>query len=114
MNRYSHCTLSLQQPRRFPVLLLSYEESSFSRCPEPLERSLATAEGTTSARDRFIPRCDFNQDHVVSMVDIGHVAHAFFAKYGDSRYESDLDLDGKLTINMIDIARTAAEFGQEY
>lgn len=64
--------------------------------------------------DRNIPRCDFNQDHVVNMVDLSHIAHAFGAKYGDSRYESDLDLDGKLAINMVDIARAAAEFGQEY
>lgn len=64
--------------------------------------------------DRFIPRSDFNQDHVVNMVDVSHVARAFYARYGDSRYESDLDLDGKLVINMVDIARVAAEFGQEY
>jgi hypothetical protein len=64
--------------------------------------------------DRDIPRCDFNQDHIVNIVDLSHVAHAFGAKYGDSRYESDLDLDCKLVINIVDIARAAAEFGQEY
>lgn len=64
--------------------------------------------------DRDIPRCDFNQDHVVNILDINQVAKAFLAKYGDSKYDSDLDIDGKLVIDITDIARAAVEFGQEY
>jgi hypothetical protein len=65
-------------------------------------------------RDREIPRCDFNQDHVVNMVDVGHVAKAFTAKYGESKYDPELDIDGNLVIDMHEIASTSREFGQEY
>jgi len=64
--------------------------------------------------DRNIPRCDFIQDHIVNMADIGQVAKAFRAKYGDSRYDPELDIDGNLIIDMTEIAGTAREFGQEY
>jgi hypothetical protein len=63
---------------------------------------------------RGIPRCDFNQDHAVNMADIGQVAKAFRAKYGDSKYDPELDIDGNLIIDMTEIASTAVEFGQEY
>jgi hypothetical protein len=64
--------------------------------------------------DRNIPRCDFNQDHMVNMADIGHVAKRFRAKYGDLKYDPELDIDGNLIIDMTEIASTAREFGQEY
>jgi hypothetical protein len=64
--------------------------------------------------DRGIPRCDFNQDHIVNMADIGHVAKAFRARYGDSKYDPESDIDGNLIIDMTEIASTAREFGQEY
>jgi hypothetical protein len=61
-----------------------------------------------------IPRSDFNQDHVVNILDIGQIAKAFGTKLGTPRYEPDFDANSDYVIDIYDIVSAAQEFGQEY
>jgi hypothetical protein len=64
--------------------------------------------------DRDIPTCDFNQDHVVNIVDVNQVAKAFGAKLGTQKYDSDLDANQDFVININDLVISAQQFGLEY
>jgi hypothetical protein len=61
-----------------------------------------------------IPRCDFNEDHVVNILDIHQVARAFGEKLGMTRYDPDADSNSDFVVNILDVFTVAKEYGQEY
>jgi len=61
-----------------------------------------------------IPRCDFNEDHVVNILDIHQVARSFGAKLGMTKYDPDADSNSDFAINILDVFTVAQEYGQEY
>jgi hypothetical protein len=64
--------------------------------------------------ERDIPKCDFNQDNVVNIMDVSRVARAFGAKFGMPQYDSEVDSNQDFAINILDISNVAREFSQEY
>jgi len=64
--------------------------------------------------DRDIPTCDFNQDHVVNILDINQLAKAFGAKLGTPKYDPELDVNSDFAINIFDLAAAGHQFGQDY
>jgi hypothetical protein len=61
-----------------------------------------------------IPRCDFNLDHVVNIVDLSQVARAYGAKLGEMKFDYDADVNSDFVINILDLAKAGQEFGREY
>jgi len=64
--------------------------------------------------DRDIPISDFNQDHVVNILDISQLAKAYGTKLGSPKYNLDFDSNQDFVINILDIAKAGQDFGQEY
>jgi hypothetical protein len=61
-----------------------------------------------------IPRCDFNEDHMVNILDIHQVAVAFGTQLGMTKYDPDADSNADFVVNVLDIFTVAKEYGQEY
>lgn len=64
--------------------------------------------------ERGIPLGDFNGDWKVDIADIARVAKAYGAMLGRPAYDFNLDVNFDFSINIIDVATVAIEFGQEY